>query len=158
MNDIGYKKPPKHSRFKKGQSGNPAGRPKGKSSFKTLKEMIADELLQEITMQVNGRKKKVLLIQAVVRAMASAALKGNSGAFKQLLSMADKHLPTQHSIADLMGGRAVFELTPEDMKELTEARLLDGASEHVTVVDDSEDEVLEPGDDKPGGTPGESKK
>ena len=29
---VGYKKPPKHSRFKKGQSGNPSGRRKGRSS------------------------------------------------------------------------------------------------------------------------------
>ena len=27
--EVGYGKPPKHTRFKKGQSGNPKGRPKG---------------------------------------------------------------------------------------------------------------------------------
>ena len=26
---VGYKKPPLHTRFQKGQSGNPRGRPKG---------------------------------------------------------------------------------------------------------------------------------
>ena len=27
--EVGYKRPPKHTRFKKGHSGNPKGRPKG---------------------------------------------------------------------------------------------------------------------------------
>lgn len=26
--EVGYRKPPKHGRFQKGQSGNPRGRPK----------------------------------------------------------------------------------------------------------------------------------
>ena len=33
---VGYKKPPLHTRFKKGQSGNPSGRPKGSKNFSTL--------------------------------------------------------------------------------------------------------------------------
>ena len=33
--DAGYGKPPRHSRFKKGQSGNPKGRPRGSRNFST---------------------------------------------------------------------------------------------------------------------------
>ena len=32
---VGYGKPPLHSRFTRGQSGNPKGRPKGVRNFKT---------------------------------------------------------------------------------------------------------------------------
>ena len=32
---IGYGRPPVHSRFKPGQSGNPRGRPKGSLNFET---------------------------------------------------------------------------------------------------------------------------
>jgi hypothetical protein len=33
---VGYGKPPPHSRFVKGQSGNPRGRPPGAKNMKTL--------------------------------------------------------------------------------------------------------------------------
>lgn len=42
-NNIGYKKPPKESQFKKGTSGNPKGRPKGKKS-KSVSDLLKKEL------------------------------------------------------------------------------------------------------------------
>ena len=63
---LGYGKPPKDS-HKKGQSGNPRGRPEGAKSWKTL----VDEVLNEkVTIIVNGkprkiRRKQALAIQAV---------------------------------------------------------------------------------------------
>jgi hypothetical protein len=33
--DVGHAKPPKHTRFQPGQSGNPRGRPKGTKNLKT---------------------------------------------------------------------------------------------------------------------------
>ena len=36
--EVGYRKPPVATQFKKGQSGNPAGRARGKASLATLLE------------------------------------------------------------------------------------------------------------------------
>ena len=46
--DIGYGMPPKSTRFKKGQSGNPAGRKKGSRNLATI---VRRELEEEITIR-----------------------------------------------------------------------------------------------------------
>ena len=51
MSDVGYGKPPLHSRFQKGKSGNAKGRPKG--SCNTLK-LLNDVLEQKITIVQEG--------------------------------------------------------------------------------------------------------
>jgi hypothetical protein len=38
--EVGYKKPPKATQFKPGQSGNPAGRPKSKPADKRLEALL----------------------------------------------------------------------------------------------------------------------
>ena len=44
--EVGYRKPPKHTQFKEGQSGNPAGRPKGTNNLKTdLIEELGEQIL-----------------------------------------------------------------------------------------------------------------
>jgi hypothetical protein len=53
---IGYKKPPLHTRFKKGQSGNPRGRPRGARNFSTV---LNDALNQRVVVTENGRRRKI---------------------------------------------------------------------------------------------------
>lgn len=51
--EVGYGRPPKHTRFPKGQSGNPKGRRKGSRGLKT----DLDEALKEtLTITVGGKK------------------------------------------------------------------------------------------------------
>ncbi len=56
MSDVGYGKPPLHSRFQKGKSGNAKGRPKG--SCNTLK-LLNDVLEQKITITQDGKQVKI---------------------------------------------------------------------------------------------------
>lgn len=72
--EIGYRRPPKSGQFKKGQSGNAKGRPKGSNNFLTL---LDQELAQSIVVNENGRKKTVSRMQAMVKRMVAGALQGD---------------------------------------------------------------------------------
>ena len=55
-----HKKPPKDKQFKKGQSGNPNGRPRGKSISSYLKEFGEADLVEyEVRVTENGKVKKL---------------------------------------------------------------------------------------------------
>jgi hypothetical protein len=82
--NVGNKCPPKHSQFKKGVSGNPAGRPKGALGLKTL---LATELKSTIKIQEAGRTKTVTKQQALVKQFVGKALKGDDKAFGRLIPL-----------------------------------------------------------------------
>jgi len=65
--EIGYKKPPKNGQFKKGQSGNPKGRPTGS---KNKKKVFNDILSQEL-MTNNGEaiQARIAVWQKTVKAL-----------------------------------------------------------------------------------------
>src|SRR6185437_12076143 len=54
--EVGYKKPPQQTRFVKGQSGNPKGRPKGAKGLANLLFKIGRE---RVKVQVNGRSRTI---------------------------------------------------------------------------------------------------
>jgi hypothetical protein len=79
---IGPGKPPKHSQFKPGQSGNPTGRPKGSKNLATL---LGKELNKKITVTENGNQKKITFLEAVTRRLVTDSVKGNTRALELLL-------------------------------------------------------------------------
>ena len=83
--DAGYGKPPRHSRFKKGQSGNPKGRPRGSRNFSTdLKETL--EKLIRIT--DHGKPRTVSTQLAALMRLREQALGGDARALDRLLEYA----------------------------------------------------------------------
>jgi hypothetical protein len=64
---------PDASKFKKGQSGNPGGRPKGAKGMKTL---LAQELKESITVQQDGKKTRIRRSEALIKRMVNDALQG----------------------------------------------------------------------------------
>ena len=61
--EVGYGKPPKATRFKKGQSGNPKGRPKGSRNFSTD---VKATLEAPVQLKIQGRIKTVATQQAAL--------------------------------------------------------------------------------------------
>lgn len=97
--DVGYAKPPTTTRFKPGQSGNLKGRPKGSKNKRPalnderLKNIILDEAYREITVRDGNRNVSVPMAQAVVRALAVNAAKGQHRAqrlFAEMLSSTER--------------------------------------------------------------------
>jgi hypothetical protein len=82
---VGYKKPPLHSRFVKGKSGNPKGRPK--KSILTMMDILHDELSRKITIKDADKISKVSFDVAIMRQLIHKAVKGDMRAVKYLLDM-----------------------------------------------------------------------
>ncbi|MEQ8903426.1 MAG: DUF5681 domain-containing protein [Roseovarius sp.] len=82
--DVGYGKPPKHSQFQKGQSGNPKGRPKGSKNISTI---LKEQLYRKVTITENGRHKQITVIDAIFRRVSKSALEGDRGAWNTIIKL-----------------------------------------------------------------------
>ena len=81
---VGYKHPPEHTRFKPGQSGNPAGRPKGTPNFATALDRA---LKEQVLVTQNGRSRSISKLEAMVVQMVNKAIGGDARARQQTLSV-----------------------------------------------------------------------
>lgn len=82
---IGYQHPPVHSRFKKGQSGNPGGRKKGNRNLKTVLTAVMES---EVQVSDNGKKRIMPLKEALLWRQAQC---GMAGEWKASESLFDRY-------------------------------------------------------------------
>ncbi len=85
--DVGYGRPPKKGMFKKGQSGNPKGRPKGVKNFQTELRSV---LRSKVTVTVAGKPKSVSVVEAALMRLREKALKGDQRALEIVLGYAQE--------------------------------------------------------------------
>ena len=79
---VGRGKPPVHSRFKKGQSGNPRGpRPKN------LPALLADALNEKVVATIDGERREITKREAVVKQLVNESAGANLRATKMLIDM-----------------------------------------------------------------------
>src|SRR5689334_18923380 len=85
--EVGYCRPPLHSRFKPGQSGNPSGRVKGSKNLKSLFHQILNE---QIPLVDGSQSKKVTKAEVLMRRLIIGALKGDSRSIMTLMRIAEQ--------------------------------------------------------------------
>ncbi|CUH41201.1 DUF5681 domain-containing protein [Ruegeria atlantica] len=89
--EVGYGKPPKATRFQKGRSGNPKGRPKG---AKGVNASLKRELEAKITVREGNHEARISKAEAIAKRLTAGALKGDTKLLMALLKVD----------ADLFGG------------------------------------------------------
>ena len=108
--DVGYGRPPIHSRFKKGASGNPTGRLKG---VKNLKTDLQEELAELISVRYGKHKYQLTKQRAIIKSLVAAAVRGDTKAAAAVFALCERVL----EVGD--GDDAPNALSPEG-KELIE--------------------------------------
>jgi uncharacterized protein DUF5681 len=117
---VGYMNPPEHSRFKKGKSGNPKGRPKKQEDIHTVLQRVLNRKVR-----VNGAERKIPIREALIRKLREVALSGHPRA-----------MSLQRRILDEAGLNQIDPYEPEEIKQ----KVLDAFRKMgVKVIEDEED-------------------
>lgn len=119
--DVGYGKPPAHTRFKSGQSGNPKGRPRGAKNKRPAlheerwNETVLDEAYRSITVRDGNRNVSMPMVQAVVRSIAVNAAKGQHRSQKLFAQMvSDTEQRNRAAVEALLQAAIKYKATWED--------------------------------------------
>ena len=82
--EVGYRKPPGHTRFTKGRSGNPRGRSPGAKNLKTL---LSDALNERVIVTENGGRRKITKREAIVTQLVNKSASADLKATQIVLAM-----------------------------------------------------------------------
>ena len=97
--EVGYGKTPRGTRFQKGRSGNPNGRPKGVLNLATVLDRTLREL---VVISENGQRKTITKMQAAVKQLVNQAASGELAALRQLMALVTS---AEQSLGESQTGR-----------------------------------------------------
>lgn len=80
--EVGFGRPPKARQFRKGQSGNPRGRPRGAKNFSSI---MQEELQQPVLVRENGKQKSMSKLRAIAKQLVNRAAAGDHRAIRTLI-------------------------------------------------------------------------
>jgi hypothetical protein len=86
----GYKRPPKMTQFKPGQSGNPRGRPKGTRNLRTD---LAETLSGRVVICKDGKQRRISRQEAMLLSLFNKAVQGDVKAATTVLNMTARLIP-----------------------------------------------------------------
>ena len=86
--EVGYRRPPRHTRFRPGRSGNPKGRPKRKPV--PIAECINEILDAPIVYQEGGRARTTTRQELSLRVLVARAVAGDISAAENLLKIRER--------------------------------------------------------------------
>ena len=86
--EVGYGRPPKAHRFRKGRSGNPRGRPKGS---RNIGKMLEDVLSKTQVVREDGEVKRLSNAEIMLRQLVTKALKGDLRATSEVVALCQRY-------------------------------------------------------------------
>lgn len=114
--EVGYGKPPLHTRFQKGKSGNPKGKVKGSENVSTVYREVYNE---KITLKTPKGPKKVSVLRALVMKQRAIALQGSLAAIDRALLRYERAVP---DLPDSLTPDTATDFTETDFQMLAELR------------------------------------
>src|ERR1700682_2839963 len=82
--EVGFQRPPRHTQFRKGTSGNPKGRPR---EAKNLAAVLEEALAEKVPIVENGRGRKNTKRSAMIKQLVNKAASGDLRASRQLTDL-----------------------------------------------------------------------
>ena len=125
-NMTGYCNPPQHTRFKRGKSGNPRGRPKGALNIATV---LARALHAKVVVNENGKKKRISKLEAAINQLTDKAASGD--------------LKAVHLLAGLVRSaeeRAVQAVSPTDTLDEIDEKVVVGILKRMAATQNEDQE------------------
>jgi hypothetical protein len=107
---VGKGYPPVHTRFGKGRSGNPRGRPKGSKNLATI---IMDAAMSPVFATIDGEPRKISMVAASVMQLATKAASGDPKYVREFLDRVEE-IENRAAAAR----PAQFPFGPEDLEVL----------------------------------------